>query len=68
VVTGLVLVEPPPGRLFGLMVVPAARAGVAGARPAALFEGDRMLEVAPPGGPSARWPGALAVPDLYQVP
>ena len=27
-----------------------------------------MLKVAPPGGPPARRPRALAVPDLYQVP
>ena len=67
VVAGLVLVQAPAGGLFGVVVVPAAGSGVARAGPAAFFPGHGVLEVAGAGVPAARRPGALPVPDFYQV-
>jgi drug/metabolite transporter (DMT)-like permease len=67
VVSGLVLFQCPAGGLFGVVVVPTAGAGVAGAGAAAFFPGDGVLEVAAPGVAQARRVGAFAVPDLHQV-
>src|SRR5690349_3580985 len=63
-----VLFDVPAGVLLEPVLVPALRAGVAQARPAALVERDVVLEVRASGGPLAHRAGAGGVPDLGQVP
>src|SRR6266702_4568549 len=58
---------PPPG-LLDLVAAAAARRAVAGAGPAALVVGGRVLEIAAAGVPRAGRERALAVADLNQVP
>ena len=58
----------PAGVLLEPVIVPAFRAGVAQAGPAAGFVGGVVLEVGLAGGPAADRPGAGGVPDLGQVP
>src|SRR5215470_8099186 len=54
--------------LLDPMASAAARSAVAGAGPAALVVGEGVLEVAAARVPGAGREGALAVPDLDQVP
>ena len=58
----------PPRGLLDPVAFPAARSAVAGAGPPALVVREGVLEVAAAGVPGAGGEGALAVPDLDQVP
>ena len=62
------LAELPAGCLLG-RVMPAAQGGqIAFAGAAALVVGDRVVVIAPPGGPPAAGERAGPVPVLDQVP
>src|SRR5712691_8510620 len=62
------LIDVPAGVLLEPVIVPALRAAITQACPAACFVRGVVLKVGLGGGPAAGRPGAGGVPDLGQVP